>query len=157
MLKPLRLPLENGKYAYIEVKAVFKEFMEIHIVDRTNVKSGVSIIDCIEELQEKIISEFGAKDFVMDFLQNSNWYLYSKHGRVADYRTIQGVRELQPFDPVLNQDLVKLAMERSGIVAPTIPSIPTKRRISPKQNNLETPMSAAFIAMDLSCEQLTLF
>lgn len=135
MMKPLRLPLENGKYAYIEVKALFTDCMEVHIVDRTNVKSGVSIMDCIEEIQEAIINEFGAKDFVMNFLKHSKWFLYSKNGKVGEYRTIEGVRELQAFDPVLDHELVALAMERSGTVMPL----------------------AAIIPVDMACEQLSLF
>lgn len=116
MLKSLRLPLENGKYAYIEVQAKFNNGkVEVHIIDRIRPNSGISIFECIEEVQEVLIKEFGAGDFVMDFLQNSKWFLYSKTGKVGEFRTIGGVKELKPFYPELDPELVKLAMERSGI------------------------------------------
>jgi hypothetical protein len=115
MLKSLRLPLENGKYAYIEVKAKFMGQVEVHIIDRIRPNSGVSIIDCIEEVQEDIIRELGAGDFVMDFLTTSRWFLYSKKGKIGEFRTIGGVKELKPYHPELDSELVKLSLERSGI------------------------------------------
>ncbi|MEX3623624.1 hypothetical protein [Viridibacillus arvi] len=118
LLTSLRLPLENGKYAYVEVKAEFKEQVEVHIIDRINPKSGVSIFECIEEVQEQIITELGAKDFALKFLVKSKWFLYSKLGKVGEFRTIGGVKELQPYTPELDQELVKIAMERSGVTTP---------------------------------------
>ncbi|WP_121616812.1 hypothetical protein [Virgibacillus halodenitrificans] len=115
MLKSLRLPLENGKYAYIEVQAKFHGEVEVHIIDRIRPNSGISVFECIEEIQEVIIKDLGASDFVMDFLQNSKWFLYSKTGKVGEFRTIGGVKELKTYHPELDQQLVKLAMERSGI------------------------------------------
>lgn len=119
MLTSLRLSLENGKYAYLEVQAKFNGEVEVHIIDRIRPSSGVSIFDCIEEVQEEIIRELGAADFVMDFLQNSRWFLYSKTGKVGEFRTIGGVKELKTYHPDLDQQLVTLSMERSGIT-PTV-------------------------------------
>lgn len=116
MLTSLRLPLENKKYAYIEVENVFNgNDIEIHIIDRNKPKSGVSIFECIDEVQEQLIEELGAEEFGMHFLSNTKWYLYSKTGKVGEFRSIGGVKELKPYYPELNTDLVKLAMERSGI------------------------------------------
>lgn len=126
MLKSLRLSLENGKYAYIEVQAKFNNgVVEVHIIDRIRPNSGVSIIECIEEVQEMIIRELGAGDFIMKFLQNSRWFLYSKTGKVGEFLTIGGVKELKTYHPELDQELVKLSMERSGI--------------TPKDSMFETP------------------
>lgn len=136
LLKSMRLPLENKKYSYVEVAAEFTNGqMEIHIIDRAKPRSGVSILQCIEEVQNQIITEFGAKDFAVKFLVNSRWFLYGKNGKVGEYRTVEGVRELQNFDPILNKEFVTLSMERSG---------------------LELPDPAA-INLAMSCEQLTLF
>lgn len=119
MLTSLRLPLENGKYAYVEVQAEYKEQIEVHIIDRNKPKSGVSIFECIEEVQEQIINGLGAEDFVMNFLVNSKWFLYSKSGKVGEFRTIGGVKELKSYSPELNRELVALTMERSGLTTPT--------------------------------------
>lgn len=130
MLKSLRLPLENKKYAYIEVKAIYNErHIEVHIIDRINPKSGVSIIECIEEIQELIINSLGAKDFAIKLLTKSKWFLYGKQGKVAQYQTIEGVQLLQPYDPRLDKEMVELAMERTAIIAPA----PKKAKKSSKR------------------------
>ncbi len=114
MLVSLRLPLESGKYAYVKVQAVFNEDVEIHIIDRQKPKSGVSIIDCIEEVQEQIIQELAASDFALNFITKSSWVLYGKKGEVAEYRTVGGVKELNPYSPILDKELLEETLACKG-------------------------------------------
>jgi hypothetical protein len=114
MLVSLRLPLKNGKYAYVKVKAVFNEEVEVHIIDREKPKSGVSILDCIEEVQEQIIKELAAHDFAVQFISHSRWILYGKNGEMAEYRTIGGNKKLTPYNPVLDKELLHETLARKG-------------------------------------------
>lgn len=111
MLTKFRLPLENKKYTYVEVKAVFNEFVEIHIIDRLKPKASVSIIETIVEVQEQLLEKMGVTDSILPFLRETKWILYGKDGEIFEYSYGELI-EMSHFHPLVDQELGEVVMDR---------------------------------------------
>lgn len=113
MLNKFRLPLKNNKYTYIYAKAKFTDRFEIHILDRLNPKSSISILETIKEVQVQILKNLGIEENVLQFLKDSKWVLYGKNGEVKEYRFGELI-DLHFTNPLIDEEIVEKFIDRIG-------------------------------------------
>lgn len=111
MLTKFRLQLKNGKYTYIEAKAVFNDFVEIHIIDRLKPMAGVSILETIVEVQEQILQKLGITKNILPFLRDTKWVLYGKQGEIQEY-SFGDLVEMSHYHPLVDEQLREVALSR---------------------------------------------
>ncbi|TXR64568.1 hypothetical protein [Bacillus sp. AR18-7] len=111
----IRLEVEEERYAYVFIKTKFNnEKLIVHLIDRQHLDSGVSIIDCIEDVQEQIIDYFAAHEFMYRFINDSKWMLYGKNGEIKECIFGEQQRISHVFDYVLAEEFLELTLERNG-------------------------------------------
>lgn len=113
--KCVRLRVSKNKFAYVFVKTNFYngQFI-IHLIDRLHVNTGVSILDCILDVQVEIIEHLGAKEFAYKFINNSKWILYGKDGEVKEFIYGEQERINHVFTAGLSEEFLELTLERKG-------------------------------------------
>ncbi|MGG2120027.1 hypothetical protein AB1J99_30935 [Bacillus bombysepticus] len=113
----LNVNQENKKYAYVFVKTRFAAGQfTIHIQDRRHLDSGVSILDCILDVQDELINLLGVREFVYKFLNESKWILYGKNGDIREFK--YGEQEVidQVYTAGLDDQFLELSLERKGVL-----------------------------------------